>query len=290
MRWKDRGRSKNLEDRRGVHARGGRGAKAKLGAGTIIIVLIAAVLGKTELLEQFGIGGSSGRQATTSEGTRTRAPSSPEEEKTINFLSFLIDDMESTWTQKLGSSPSPYQAPVLVVFRDGVNSACGYSSSATGPFYCPGDRKLYLDTAFFEDLAHSLGAAGDFAQAYVVAHEVGHHLQTLLGTSSRMRRAQSKSPSRKNELSVLLELQADCYAGIWAHAAKSRDLLEVGDLREALTAAMAIGDDTLQRKATGSVRPESWTHGSSAQRREWFQRGYDTGSVERCDTFAGEGI
>ena len=288
MRWTDKGRSKNLEDRRGAKAGGGRSAKGKLGAGTLVIVLIAAVLGRTDLLETFGIGGSGGGQSSSGQST-THAPS-PEDEKSMRFLSFLIDDMENVWTTRLASTANPYEAPVLVVFRDGVDSACGYSSSATGPFYCPGDHKLYLDTAFFDDLAHRFKAAGDFAQAYVVAHEVGHHLQTLLGTSKRMRRAQAKSPSRKNELSVLLELQADCYAGIWAHDAAERNLLEVGDLREALTAAMAIGDDTLQRQATGKVRPESWTHGSSAQRREWFQRGYDNGSVQQCNTFAGEGI
>ncbi len=289
MRWRDKGRSKNLEDRRGVQASGARGVKGKLGAGTIVIVLIAAVLGRTDLLETFGIGGGSGGQSA-SQQTNTPVETSRADEKKIRFLSFLIDDMEKVWTKRLASSATPYEAPVLVVFRNGVDSACGYSSSATGPFYCPADHKLYLDTAFFDDLAHRFKAAGDFAQAYVVAHEVGHHLQTLFGTSKRMRRAQSRNPSRKNELSVLLELQADCYAGIWAHDAAERNLLEVGDLREALTAAMAIGDDTLQKQATGKVRPESWTHGSSAQRRKWFKRGYDQGSVEQCNTFAGEGI
>ena len=262
------------------------GAKGKLGAGSIVIVLIAVVLGRTDLLSQLGIGGSG---TTTSQAPmQTSESASPADEQAIRFLSFLIDDMEETWLKRLADTSTPYQAPVLVVFRDGVDSACGFSSSATGPFYCPGDRKLYLDTAFFADLAVRFKAAGDFAQAYVVAHEVGHHLQTLLGTSRRMRAAQARSPSRKNELSVLLELQADCYAGIWAHDAANRDLLEVGDLSEALTAAMAIGDDTLQRQATGTVRPESWTHGSSSQRREWFERGYQQGSIASCDTFANE--
>tara|TARA_R110002073_G_scaffold123819_11_gene267985 strand:+ start:36342 stop:37337 length:996 start_codon:yes stop_codon:yes gene_type:complete len=292
MRWTDKGRSKNLEDRRGARASGGKGVKGKLGAGTIVIVLIAAVLGRTDLLETLGIGGGGGGGGGQASSQQTNAPaqSSPEDEKSMRFLSFLIDDMETVWTKRLSSGSTPYEAPVLVVFRNGVDSACGFASSATGPFYCPGDHKLYLDTAFFDDLAVRFKAAGDFAQAYVVAHEVGHHLQTLLGTSKRMRRAQAATPSRKNELSVLLELQADCYAGIWAHDAAKRNLLETGDLREALTAAMAIGDDTLQKQATGKVRPESWTHGSSAQRREWFQRGYDQGSVPSCNTFANEGI
>ena len=295
MRWKDKGRSRNLEDRRGAVASGGRRRKSTIGAAGIIILLIAAALGKTGLLSDLGLsssGSAGGTSANGSSGTASSAPqaNSPKEEKAIRFLSFLIDDMEESWTKKLSGSPTPYQAPVLVVFRDGVDSACGFSSSATGPFYCPADRKLYLDLSFFRDLAVRFSAAGDFAQAYVVGHEVGHHLQTLTGISPRMRRAQKRNPSRKNELSVLLELQADCYAGIWANDAARRRLLEVGDLEEALRAATAIGDDTLQRKSSGKVRPESWTHGSSAQRKKWFRIGYDQGSIAACDTFAGEQI
>ncbi len=266
-----------------------RGTKAKLGGATLVIVIIATLLGRTDMLEMFGISGNTGSQSGSATGSQDFA-TTPAEEKMNRFLSFLIDDMEKVWIKRLAGSGASYKAPGLVVFRDGVQSACGFSSSATGPFYCPGDKKLYLDLSFFKELARGLGASGDFAQAYVVAHEIGHHLQTLLGTSKRMRRAQSRDPSRKNELSVLLELQADCYAGIWAHDAQERNLLEVGDLQEALTAAMAIGDDTLQKKATGTVRPESWTHGSSAQRRKWFQRGFEGGSLQGCDTFVNESM
>lgn len=293
MRWKDKGRSRNLEDRRGAVASGGRRSKSTIGAAGIIILLIAAALGKTDLLSDLGLSSSGASEQSTSPSSGASSSgvpqqSDPKEEKAIRFLSFLIDDMEQSWTKKLTGGRVPYQAPVLVVFRDGVDSACGFSSSATGPFYCPADKKLYLDLSFFRDLAVRFSAAGDFAQAYVVAHEIGHHLQTLTGISPRMRRAQKRNPSRKNELSVLLELQADCYAGIWAHDAARRDLLDVGDLEEALRAATAIGDDTLQRKSTGKVRPESWTHGSSAQRKKWFRVGYDRGSVEACNLFAGE--
>jgi predicted metalloprotease len=177
---------------------------------------------------------------------------------------------------------------VLVLFTDAVNTACGYSSSAVGPFYCPGDNKAYIDLSFYRELSRQLGAPGDFAQAYVLAHELGHHVQNLLGTSRAMRLQQKREPDRSNELSVRLELQADCFAGIWAHSTARRDLLERGDIKEGLDAAAAIGDDRLQRRAGRATNSETWTHGSSAQRVRWFQRGLDSGEIADCDTFAAE--
>jgi predicted metalloprotease len=206
----------------------------------------------------------------------------PEEERMVDFVSFVLDDNQSTWT---GLLPNRYQEARLVLFRDQVQSACGFGQAASGPFYCPGDAQVYLDLSFFEELSRRFGAPGDFAQAYVIAHEIGHHVQNLTGVEPRVRQLQRSDPSSANELSVRMELQADCYAGVWGASAAGRGLLELGDTEEGLTAAAAIGDDRLQQMSSGRVHPESFTHGSSEQRVEWFRRGLESGDPAACDTF-----
>jgi hypothetical protein len=198
----------------------------------------------------------------------------------VSFVSFVLDDAQATWTTQFAERGGRYEPARLVLFTERVESACGLSSAAVGPFYCPRDRKVYIDLGFYEALRRSLGAPGDFAQAYVIAHEIGHHVQNLRGT------LEAGSQAGAGKASVRTELQADCFAGVWAHSTKQRELLEQGDLQEAMRAAEAIGDDALQQQSSGTVRPESWTHGSSAQRIRWFQRGYETGSVDACDTFS----
>jgi len=285
MRWQDGRRSSNVDDRRSK--RSGGGALLKLGgSGGLVVVLVAIVmvaLGEDpmQLLGLVDGGGGSGAVQST-----------PEEERQVEFVRVVLGDTESTWNQLLPQQAGrPYQEPTLVLFRDGVQSACGYNSAAVGPFYCPPDQQVYIDLAFFADLERRHDAPGDFAQAYVIAHEIGHHIQNLLGTSTRVhqRRAQL-SEVEGNQLSVRQELQADCLAGVWAHYAQQRDLLEPGDIDEGLRAAAAIGDDTLQRRAQGRITPESWTHGSSEQRVRWFRTGFQAGTVQSCDTFQGMGI
>jgi predicted metalloprotease len=210
------------------------------------------------------------------------ATSSPQEEELVQFVSFVLDDAQNTWERLLGGR---YQRATLVLFRDAAQSACGFAESATGPFYCPGDRKVYIDLGFYEELKQRFGAPGDFAQAYVLTHEIGHHVQNLLGIEGRMRQMQQARPQMANELSVRLELQADCFAGLWGHSTAQRNILEQGDVEEGLGAAAAIGDDRIQRMSGARVAPERFTHGSSAQRVEWFRRGLQSGQVEACDTF-----
>ena len=215
------------------------------------------------------------------------APATPTDEQG-QFMSAVLGDTEDTWHAIFEQRRMTYEEPVLVLFEDQAVSACGSASAAVGPFYCPGDRKVYIDLSFFNELASRFGAPGDFAQAYVLAHEVGHHVQTLFGTAQRVRQAQQGiAEERANQLQVAMELQADCYAGLWAHHAnRSRQVLEQGDVDEALGAAAAVGDDTIQKQTRGVVVPESFTHGSAAQRKQWFQRGLESGAVESCDTFA----
>ncbi len=280
MRWKTRRRSTNIEDRRGVRA--GRGAGLGI-VGILMTVGIAWASGASpmQILQMLG------SSVSESGGSRNRAPvDSPEENQKVDFVAAVLGDTETTWSALLKEQGQSYEEPKLVLFRDAVRSACGTNSSAVGPFYCPADRKVYLDLSFFDELHKKFGAPGDFAQAYVIAHEVGHHLQTVLGISARIQRAkQGLSRAEQNAWSVKQELQADCFAGIWAHHAdKTRDVLERGDVEEGLRAAAAIGDDTLQRKAGAEVAPESWTHGSSEQRVRWFKRGMTQGTLEACDT------
>jgi predicted metalloprotease len=271
-------RSDNVEDRRGSGP--GMPLVAGGGIGSIILVLVALY---------FGIDPSvvlqSGQPAPT---TQAPAASSRAGDEIKQFVSVVLADTEDTWRELFRRMNREYRDPTLVLFSGSVQSACGMAGAAVGPFYCPGDHKLYLDTSFFRDLRDRFGARGDFAQAYVIAHEVGHHVQTLLGISDRVQNARRRSDTREaNALSVRTELQADCFAGVWAHHAdKTRHILEEGDLDEALGAATAIGDDRLQRSAQGRVVPESFTHGSSAQRVQWFRRGFDSGEIRQCDTFA----
>jgi len=222
-------------------------------------------------------------------GAGDSVPGAPDPEKrTVQFISFVLDDVQDFWTKQFDESGRKYPRAELVLFRDGVRTACGAATSATGPFYCPGDQTAYLDLGFFSELARRFKAPGDFAQAYVLAHEIAHHIQKVTGVEGRVREAQREDRDAINELSVRLELQADCLAGVWGHSTYERGILEAGDLEEGLTAASAIGDDRIQKEATGRVDPHTFTHGTSEQRMRWFRTGFDTGDPERCDTFSGD--
>jgi predicted metalloprotease len=279
MRWTPGGVSDNIEDQRSSGGGGGFGG-GRVGIGGLVIAAILSVIFGRDFITPlfFSSGGAS--TARQSDPARDRA-----EEPMVKFVSFILDDAQNTWRNTIGPR---YQDAKLVLFRDVVQSACGMAESATGPFYCPGDAKVYIDLAFFDELDRRFGAPGDFAQAYVLAHEIGHHVQNVLGISSKVRRAQESSPRQENALSVRLELQADCFAGVWGHNTQSRGHLEAGDVDEGLAAAASVGDDRIQRQARGYVSPESFTHGSSAQRSQWFRRGFDSGDIKACDTFAAQ--
>jgi predicted metalloprotease len=290
MRWQGRRRSSQVEDRRGARVPGGRLAVG--GCGTLIVVLLVAWLTGTDplaLLQQVEQAGGTGVGLDTTAPAGPPGPSDPEQDRLAEFASVVLADTEETWSGIFAVQQLRYELPTLVLFNGAVRSACGLSSAAVGPFYCPGDARLYLDLSFFADLDRRFGAPGDFAQAYVVAHEVGHHVQNLLGIAERVGAAQQRARSREeaNALSVRMELQADCLAGVWGHTAAGRGLLEPGDAEEGLRAAAAIGDDRLQRAAQGTTAPESWTHGSSEMRVQWLRRGLETGDPDACDTFAG---
>lgn len=281
MRWKGERQSQNVEDRRG----GVRGA-AIGGGGVIIVLLIAMLFGADPraLLEQ--IGGTTALQ-TPGGGAHT---SSPEEEELKQFVSVVLAETEDVWNAQFQAMGRTYEEPTLVLFTGSVESACGNASAAVGPFYCPGDKKLYIDLSFYDVLRQRLGAPGDFAQAYVIAHEVGHHVQNLLGVSDQVHELRGRvSEVEYNQASVRLELQADFLAGVWAHhTQRVKQLLEPGDIEEALNAASAIGDDKLQRESQGQVRPDAFTHGTSEQRVRWFKRGYETGDPSQGNTFEAE--
>lgn len=297
MRWKGNRKSSNVEDRRG------QGAASRAGTGSGLLnflpMLIRTKTGRIMLLigvvvffgsRMLGIdllplllgGGES------TVNTQPRALS-PEEKEMGDFVATVLADTEDTWQVIFQREGGVYSNPTLVLFTGRVNSACGLASAAVGPFYCPGDQKLYIDLSFFQDLKQRYGAPGDFAQAYVIAHEVGHHVQKMMGINAKVQQAgRGKSQREVNALSVRQELQADCFAGVWGHAANTeRQILDPGDLDEALTAATAIGDDRLQKEAGGGVVPDSFTHGTSAQRVKWFRRGFETGDIASCDTFSG---
>ena len=281
MRWTPGGRSDNLEDRRGASGgggfRGGGGGGMKLGLGGTVILLVLSLLFKRDLLTEFSGGVPGGQMAPAAQ----EAPvADAGEEQMVQFVSFVLDTAQASWHTLVPG----YQDARLVLFRDGVQSACGAASAASGPFYCPGDQRVYVDLSFFDQLDRQFGAPGDFAQAYVLAHEIGHHVQNLLGTERAMRNAVQRNPSAGNSLSVAMELQADCYAGVWAHFAAREGIIEPGDLDEGLGAA-AAGDDRLQKMSTGRVNPESFTHGSSADRKAWFSKGLNSGDPRSCDTF-----
>ena len=280
MRWTPGGRSRNLEDRRGA-----RGAGVPLGIGGTLIVLVLGLIFGPDVVSNSGL--DPGVQ-TTSGGALAPADSA-REEPAVQFVSFVLDDAQRTWARILPEAGVPYEDARLVLFRDAVRSGCGAAQSAMGPFYCPLDERVYIDLGFFDDLRSRFGAPGDFAQAYVLAHEIGHHVQHLLGTDVEVRRAQQANPGLANELSVAMELQADCYAGIWGHSTAERELLQAGDVEEGLGAASAVGDDRLQRQSGSSIDVDSFTHGSSEQRASWFMRGFRSGRLEACDTFGAGG-
>jgi predicted metalloprotease len=284
MRWTPRGRSANLDDLRG-QGRGmgmGGGALPRMGIGGFIVLLLLSFIFKRDF---FSLAGG-GAPATDTATQGAPVPTTPEEEQQIQFVSFVLDDAQNTWSQIFAKSGQTYQPARLGIFSNAVRTGCGTGQSGMGPFYCPADQRVYIDMTFYDELRSRFGAPGDFAQAYVIAHEIGHHVQNVLGISGQVREAQQRDPDRANELSVRLELQADCLAGVWAHSTSRRDILEGGDVEEALGAAAAVGDDRIQGKSMGGVNPETWTHGSSEQRMQWFQNGFQSGDIERCDTFA----
>ncbi len=278
MRWRNRRESDNVEDRRGFRAAP---VVAGGGIGTVVIVLIAMF---------FGVDPS----ALLESGPPSRAPSgqavpvSAAQDEARQFVSVVLADTEDTWNALFRQMGATYQEPKLVLFTGAVQSACGFAQSAVGPFYCPADQKVYIDLQFFDELQRRFKAPGDFAQAYVISHEIGHHVQNLMGITSKVEALRARaSEAQANSVSVRLELQADCFAGVWAnHAQKARQILESGDIEEGLNAATAIGDDRLQMRSKGYVAPDSFTHGSSAQRVRWFKQGITTGDVRQCDTFS----
>jgi uncharacterized protein len=242
-----------------------------------------------ELLILFLSGGLGNGGDTRSPQGEAPVPQGQDPESELDsFVSFVFDDAQATWGELFAGSGQSYRPAEMVLYRDATESGCGFATSDVGPFYCPADERVYLDLGFFEELRGQFGAEGDFAQAYVIAHEVAHHVQNLLGTSDRVQRLSGRDPAEANELSVQLELQADCLAGVWGRSTRERGLLEAGDVQEGLGAAAAVGDDRIQRETTGQVNPETWTHGSSRQRRDWFERGFDTGQAQACETFPWE--
>ncbi len=282
MRWQRGTSDQDIEDRRAAGGRlrpGGVG----LGLGGLLVLGVLSLVFKQNffaLLDQV--------PADTTATAPGGAPpaSSPVEDQRYEFVKFVLNDVQDTWTTLLPREGAQYQRAKLVLFRDAVESACGLAESASGPFYCPGDGKVYIDLGFYDDLKERFGASGDFAQAYVIAHEIGHHVQDLLGIDRQVRRLQQGRPEQANALSVRMELQADCLAGVWGHSTAQRNILEQGDVESGLGAAAAIGDDRIQRTAGRGVHPENFTHGTSAQRVEWFKRGLDQGTVAACDTFS----
>ncbi|WP_066073487.1 KPN_02809 family neutral zinc metallopeptidase [Neobacillus soli] len=271
MKWKGRRASSNVEDRRGM------GGKTVVGGGIggIVIILLYTLLG--------GNPGDLINNMSSNNGENTTVPyeESTQEKESKNFVSVVLADTEDVWSDEFKKRGLKYENPTLVLYSGSIQSACGFASSAVGPFYCPGDHKLYIDLSFYQELKEKFQAPGDFAMAYVIAHEVGHHVQTLLHTGEHVSAAQRKS----NQYSVRFELQADYLAGVWAHYAEGKGYLEKGDLEEALNAANAVGDDNIQKKAQGYVVPESFTHGTSAQRKRWFYKGFENGTIEGGDTF-----
>jgi hypothetical protein len=287
MRWTPGGRSSDIDDERGATGGGGLGGFGgggmRIGLGGAVVLLVLSLVFHQNFFALLGGGG--GGPAAAPSGQAAPVASTPEEDKEVQFVSFVLDDAQKTWTDIFQQEGRQYRHARLVLFRDGIQSACGFAETAMGPFYCPGDERVYIDLGFFDELRQRFGADGDFAQAYVIAHELGHHVQKLLGTEAKVRSLQERSPDQDNALSVALELQADCYAGVWGHSTQQRQILEQGDMQEGLNAAAAVGDDRIQRMSGRGVHPESFTHGTSAQRSQWFKRGFDSGRPEDCDTF-----
>ena len=297
MKWEGNRESDNVEDRRAGGGSGGFGGGGgmlggrNIGIGTIVVALLGGWIFGINPLTILGM--LSGEGAPTAQvQQQSPAQRPPADDRMAAFVSTVLADTEDVWKDLFAKGGATYQEPQLVLFRGATQTACGQGQAAMGPFYCPADQKVYIDLGFYETLKSRLGAPGDFAQAYVIAHEVGHHVQNLLGINSKMNQMRSRvSQAEYNVLSVKLELQADCFAGVWAyHAQTSRQILEQGDVEEAMNAAAKIGDDALQRGGSGAVLPESFTHGTSAQRQRWFDTGLKTGSVKACDTFNARNI
>ena len=276
MRWTPGGRSGNLEDRRSS----GGGMALPLGVGGTVVVLVLSLLTGHNFFNDVG-----GAPAT--QNAPLSAADSAREEPEVQFVSVVLDDVQNTWAQILPQAGVSFHPAKLALFRNSTNSGCGMAQSAMGPFYCALDEHVYIDLGFYEELSQKFGANGDFAQAYVLAHELGHHVQHLTGVDAQVRQREEARPDEANQLSVRLELQADRYAGVWAHSTEQRKLLQAGDTEEALNAASAVGDDRIQQRTRGSVNVDSFTHGSAAQRASWFKRGFDSGDPRNCDTFAG---
>lgn len=287
MQWTPGGSDQDIDDRRGQSGGGGFGGMGGrgLGLGGILIVGILSLLTGRNLFQFFD---SSSSQAPTQQMNGPRAPvqETAKESRAAEFAKFVLNDVQSTWDKILPQQTGrPYRHATLTLFRDVVSTACGGAQSATGPFYCPGDEHVYVDLSFFDELANRFGAPGDFANAYVIAHELGHHVQKILGIEGKVRQLQQSNPRLQNQLSVRMELQADCFAGVWGHTAGQRGILDEGDVEAGLRAAAAVGDDHIQRMSRGRVSPESFTHGSSAERTQWFRAGLSSGLVSSCDTF-----
>jgi len=288
MRWTPGRRSQNLDDLRGQT--GGRGRMIggrSMGIGGALIALVLSLVFGVNIFD--GGGGVPAPPQASPGDVQQPVTSTPQEEERVQFVSFVLDDVQQVWAQVLPKYGDQYREARLAVFRDAVSTACGDAPAAVGPFYCPTDERVYLDLSFFDELAQRFGAPGDFAQAYVIAHELGHHVQHVLGIEQRVRQMQGTRPGAANQLSVALELQADCFAGVWANSTAQRRLLEQGDVEEGLGAASAVGDDRIQAQMTGQIRPDKFTHGSAAQRAQWFRRGLESGDPNSCDTFGSLG-
>ena len=300
MQWTPGGTSSDIDDERGNSGGGGFGGGGglggvHLGVGGMIVVGILSLLFHQNLFSVFS-GDGSAPSAQTGSRSMSDSPSGapvasePQEQSEVQFVSFILDDVQKNWDTVLPQTANVrYHHAKLVLFRNSFESACGMAQTAVGPFYCPEDEKVYLDLGFFDELKQRFGAPGQFAQAYVVAHEIGHHVQKIFGIEPKVRRLEQQNPQSANRYSVALELQADCFAGVWGHSTEQRKLIDESDIAQGLAAAAAVGDDRLQKMATGRVSPESFTHGSSAQRTTWFKRGLDSGSVDNCNTFTSAG-
>lgn len=289
MRWTPGGTSDDIEDRRDDDSGGGGGGFGfggmKLGIGGVVVLFILSLIFKTNFFALLSGGG--GVPAGPAAVSHPNPAKDEQEKPLVQFVSFVLDDTQRTWSQLLPEQANiPYHHAKLVLFRDYTQSGCGGAESATGPFYCPADEKVYIDLSFYDELKRRFGAPGEFAQAYVLAHEIGHHVQKLLGIEGKVHRLQEQNPRAQNPLSVKLELQADCFAGVWAHSTQQRGLLDPGDVKSALAAAAAVGDDHIQQMSRGHVQPETFTHGSSEQRMHWFSQGLNGGEISACDTFA----
>ena len=281
MRWTPGGSSSDVEDRRGSGGRFGGGMR--MGLGGFVVLLVLSLIFKRDFFSLVGAGAPT--EDPTGSAPAGPVQTTPEEDERQQFVTFVLNDTQETWTKILADRGQQYEHAKLVLFRDATQTGCGVGQAAAGPFYCPGDNRVYIDLGFYDELRDRFGAAGDFAQAYVIAHELGHHIQRLLGTEAKVRRAQQQRPEQANDLSVRMELQADCYAGVWGHSTQQRNILEQGDVEEGLNAAAAVGDDRIQAASGAGIHPESFTHGTAKERSSWFNRGFQSGRPEDCDTF-----